>query len=597
MGPLAGEPLVGWRKVADAPDRKAPVTASHFTPTKIILALLPTSTFLVLLASLNDLELTQSLYLNVSYYLMLVGVLCWAGLYVHRGRALSWNSLWRWGRENWAGLAVAVIITAVAALSIEPGLRVLSDEANLVGTSKNLFYSKSPTFTLSGKSYYGTYFSVESVIDQRPALFPFFVSLVHAALGYSYENVFYLNLLLLPGFVFLAYHIAKSLAGETSGIVTSLFVVAHPIVLISVRSGGFDFFATFFSLLVMKCLLDFVRSRAPDDFALLWMNLCLFAGIRYESALFLPPILALLLFFRLITRETLKPYALLYSLTPAFLLPRIWLSLLRGNVPKQEPGAVTFSFENFVNNVHEYFQPLLDPTGYYPAHSALLIALGLFGVGRWFWLRPDKTSTDTKKLKASPEKRFAFFVGVWMVAQVVIVFTYVWGRAQYPSAARLVLPVDVFFSFFAAWVLTRALRRLPPLTSILVGAGVFLAELPDASDNKMMSKLTETRESAALWKYFERLNKDDILVVTKRPNQFTIMNYGAMSFEAARSDSYLFTALDRRLFQEIYVVQQIQISNSKPLPGNEYWSERALQVVYEFQNEANVLTRVSRVVH
>jgi hypothetical protein len=155
---------------------------------------------------------------------------------------------------------------------------------------------------------------------------------------------------------------------------------------------------------------------------------------------------------------------------------------------------------------------------------------------------------------------------------------------------------DIFFSFFAAWLLVRALRRWPPLVAISLMAGVLISELPHASDNKLMSQLTETRENAALWKYFERIATDDILIVGKRPNHFTIMNYGAMSFENARSDPYLFTALDRRLFREIYLIQQIEVSSGRPLPGYEYWSERELRSVFEFQNEANVLTRVSQVV-
>lgn len=569
----------------------------NWTPTKLSLALLPTGLFLVFLGSLSDLDLTQSLFLNTSYYLLLANVLCAAGLYLKRLSALSQESLVRWLQENRSGIGVAVLVTVVAALSIEPALRVLSDEANLVGISKNLFYGKSPTFTLSGKSYYGTYFNVESVIDQRPVLFPFLVSLVHTALGYSYKNVFYLNLLALPVFVLLAYRTAKSLAGETAGVVTALLVVAHPIVLISVRSGGFDFFTTFLSLLVLKSLLDFLRNKASDDFALLWVNLCLIAGIRYETALFLLPVLGLLLFFRLLKWEMLKPHAFLYAITPAFLLPRIWLSLLRGNVPPQEPGTVTFSPENFLNNAHEYFLPLLHPTGSYPAHSTVLITLGVVGVGRWFWIRPDRSNGAAKKPRPANHMRFALFVGVWMLAQVIIVFTYVWGRAQYPSAARLVIPLDVFLSFFAAWLLVRSLRRWPPLLSILLAVGVLAMELPRAADNKMMSKLTETRENAALWKFFERIPNDDILVIGKRPNHFTIMNYGAMCFESARRDPYLFTALDRRLFREIYLIQQIKLSNGDPLPGYEYWADRKLTTVFEFQNEANVLTRVSKVTH
>ena len=86
--------------------------------------------------------------------------------------------------------------------------------------------------------------------------------------GYSYENVFLFNLLLLPAFVLVSYRLAKSLGGATFGIVASLLVVAHPIILISVRSGGFDFVALVFSLLVIKSLLDHLREPSAARLAI-----------------------------------------------------------------------------------------------------------------------------------------------------------------------------------------------------------------------------------------------------------------------------------------------------------------------------------------
>src|SRR5204862_2033592 len=136
-----------------------------------------------------------------------------------------------WAKENWPGLVLAFVLTAIAVLAVHPALRILSDEANLVGTSKNLFSSRTATFTVSGKNYYDSYWDVDVAIDRRPALFPFLVSLVHVVRGYSYKNVFLFNLLLLPVFVFMTYRLAKSIAGdksgETFGIVASLLVVAH----------------------------------------------------------------------------------------------------------------------------------------------------------------------------------------------------------------------------------------------------------------------------------------------------------------------------------------------------------------------------------
>ena len=141
-----------------------------------------------------------------------------------------------------------------------------------------------------------------------------------------------------------SYRLAKAIggdeSGETFGVVASLLVVAHPITLIAVRSGGFDFVALFFSLLVIKSLLDHLREPSAARLAILWMNLCMFAEIRYESALFIVPVAALLLVFRLVNWSLLQPYAFIYSLTPAYLSPRVWQAVLRGSVPEQEPGAI-----------------------------------------------------------------------------------------------------------------------------------------------------------------------------------------------------------------------------------------------------------------
>ena len=568
------------------------MTTPSSTRGKVALVALPAALLLLFVVSVDDIQTTQQFFVNTTYYFLMATVLCWAGTYIHGARDLRWKACVAWMKENWPGIVIAVALTVVVGAAVEPALRMLSDEANLVGTSKNFFSSKSATFTVSGKNYYGSYWDVDVAIDRRPTLFPFLVSLVHSVLGYSYGNVFVFNLLLLPAFVLVSYRLCKSLGGETFGIVASLLALTHPITLICVRSGAFDFLAAFFGLLVLKSLLDYTRDQHPAKLAILWMNLCMFAEIRYESALFIPPVVVLLLLFKMLSWRTLRPYAFIYALTPAFLLPRVWQSLLRGNVPEQEPGTVTFSAGNFLRNAHEYFEPILSPSQSYPAHSAIVIALGVVGCLVWaYWLVGRIRASDWK----APHPRFAVFVAAWMAVQVFVVFTYVWGRAQYPSAARLVIPIDTFFSFAAAWIVTLSLRRWQPFVAVALALALVVIQLPVASQDRIMNRLTQTRESAATWRFFERLPDKRILIVTDRPNHFTIMNYGAMSFETAKRDPYLFTAFDRHLFQDIYVIQQLKLSTRDPLPGYEAWTDRKLDPVLEFQNDADRLVRVSRV--
>jgi len=536
---------------------------------------------------------TQKLFVHTTYFFLLVAVLCWAGTYLQAGRDLRREAIVAWVKDNWPGLALAFVVTAIALFAVEPALRILSDEADLVGTSRNLFSSRTATFTVSGKNYFDSYWDVDVAIDRRPALFPFLVSLVHVVRGYDYRNVFLFNLLVLPAFVLVSYRLAKSLGGETFGIVASLLVVAHPITLIAVRSGGFDFFAVFFSVLVLKSLLDHVRAPSAARLAILWMNLCLFAEIRYESALFVVPVVGLLLVFRLATRELLRPFAFIYALTPAYLAPRVWQAVLRGSVP-EEPGAVAISAQHFLDNTREYFKPILSPLGSYPAHAGIVIALGV--VGCVVWLVSRRRELLAPDWKAS-SLRFAAFAGAWMLVQVVVVFAYVWGRAQFPSAARLVIAIDTFFSFAAAWLLAVSLRRWRAPVAALLGVAILVIHVPVAAQHRMMNRLTQTRESATAWRFFDSLHEKRILIVTDRPDLFTIMEYGAMSFAAARQDPVIFEAFDRHLFYDIYVVQQIKLSTNSPLPGYEIWPTRKLETMLEYQNDADLLIRISRLAH
>jgi hypothetical protein len=559
-----------------------------------VLVVVTLALLVLLVVGAVEISYAQKLFVHTTYFFLLATVLCWAGTYLHAARDVRRETIVAWAKENWPGLVIALAVTLIAWLAVHPALRILSDEANLVGTSKNLFASKTATFTVSGKNYYDSYWDIDVAIDRRPALFPFLVSLVHVVCGYSYRNVFLFNLLVLPAFVLVSYRLAKSLGGETFAIVAALLVVAHPITLISVRSGGFDFFALFFALLVIKSLHDHVREPSAASLAILWMNLCMFAEIRYESALFIVPVAALLLIFRMSSWALLRPYAFIYALTPAYLSPRIWQSVVRGSVPEQEGGAIALSAGNFFNNAREYFKPVLSPLNNYPAHAGMVIALGL--VGCVLWLGSHRRQLWAPDWKAT-RSRFAAFVAAWMLLQVIVVFSYGWGRAQAPSAARLVIAVDTFFAFFAGWALTVALRRWRPFVAVLVAVGILAIHLPIAGQQRMLNRLTQTRETATAWRFFESLHEKRILIVTDRPDLFTIMDYGAMSFEAARQDPFIFEAFARHLFYDIYVVQQIKLSTGSPLAGYDLWPTRRLETMLEYQNDADVLIRISRLGH
>jgi 4-amino-4-deoxy-L-arabinose transferase-like glycosyltransferase len=430
-------------------------------------------------------------------------------------------------------------------------------------------------------------------MDRRPSLFPFLVSLVHAVRGYSYTNAFHANALLIPLLVLVAYRLAKSLGGEAFGILAGAFVMAHPITMMSARSGGFDVMAAFFALLSVKHFFDYAKEPTANRLALLWLNLCMLAHIRYEGAGFLVVSLVILFALRMVKWEQVKPYRVVYAFTPLFLLPRFWQMILKADDAEQPLNASLFGWKYVAENTRDYFGLLLHPFDFRRPHSALLLGLGLVGcvvVARSLW----KLAHQRERRVAT--ERFAVFALVWAVMMAVIYFSYSWGKPLHPASARLFVPFDALVSLLAAWVVALLCRRAPLWLPSLVAAAVVFLYVSVASEARVINELTLTREAAQIWRYFAQLHDKNIMVVTDRPGLYTVMDYGAQDLSVAKQGQDLTFELSRHLYRDMYVVQEIDLTTKKPLPDFEIWPELKKDVVLEFQNAENSTVRVARIV-
>ena len=538
-------------------------------------------------------NLMEPFFVHGTYFVLLIMVAFWASTYIIALKGTTRDTLVAWLKDNWRGLVLAAAVSLVAILAIQPALRVLADETNLLGVSKNLHFNKTADFATTGKWYYETYWNLNVTTDRRPALFPFLVSLLHSFWGYSYTNVFHLNALLIPFYVFVAYRLAKSLGGEVFGLLAGAFVVAHPITLMSARSGGFDLMAGFFALLSVKCFLDYAKEPTANRLALLWLNLCMLAHVRYEGAASIVASAVVLLALRMVKWEYVKPYLFVYLFTPLFALPRIWQTIIKAGDSEQPLNTTLFGWKHLSENTRNYFGLLLNPLDFRHPHSGLLLALGLVGcliVARSLWKLAHERERKLVK------ERFAIFAVVWVGVMMVIYLPYFWGKPLHPASARLFVPLDAFFSLMAAWLVTLLCRRAPLwLPSLVAAAAVFL-NVSVASEARFINELTLTRQAAQTWRYFEQLHDKNIMVVTDRPGLFTVMDYGAMDLSVAKQGTDLLFELSRHLYRDMYVIQEIDLTTKKPLPDFEIWPDKKKESVLEFQNAENSTVRISRMV-
>jgi 4-amino-4-deoxy-L-arabinose transferase-like glycosyltransferase len=547
----------------------------------------------LLAVTLRKRSLMEPFFVHGTYFMLLTMVAFWASTYLLALRGTSRDALVAWLKDNWRGLVLAAVVSLVAILAIQPALRVLADETNLLGVSKNLYFNKTADFATTGKWYYETYWNLNVTMDRRPALFPFLVSLIHAFRGYSYTNAFHLNAILIPLYVFVAYRLAKVLGGEAFGILAGAFVVAHPITLISARSGGFDLMAGFFALVSVKCFLDYAKEPTANRLALLWLNLCMLAHVRYEGAAAIVASALVLLALRMVKWEHVKPYLFVYAFTPLFALPRIWQTILKADDSEQPLNATLFGWKHLAENARNYFGLVLKPFEFNRAHSGLLLALGLVGclvVARSLW----KLAHERERKLV--QERFAIFAVAWVGVMMVIYLPYFWGKPLHPASARLFVPLDAFFSLMAAWVVTLLCRRVPLWLPSVVAAVVVCLYVPVASEGRFINELTLTRQAAQTWHYFEQLHDKNIMVVTDRPGLFTVMDYGSMDLSVAKQGTDLLFELSRHLYRDMYVIQEIDLTTKKPLPDFEIWPDKKMEAVLEFQNAENSTVRISRMI-
>ena len=340
-------------------------------------------------------------------------------------------------RRHWGAMVLALVLTGLAFAVSPPKFRFLADESDLAGVSMLMAkhgVASLPlmtTFRTAGVEEYVT------VVDKRPLLFPFAVSLVHLATGYRPENSFVVNLLALALVLFGTYLLAGRLWGRLLGVLAMLLVVACPALVIWSTSGGFETLNLAFVILAFIAFDDFTRQRNAATAELLIATLVILAQCRYESALF--GVLLLFAGRKLLTRDILTRLSAAALLLPVGFVPWLWQRSAVAN----EKMQVDFLFESRgIGTITQAFslESLLAHTplnaytlsGLEPFYGFSFVLFALFVVG---------ASLLIVRLRSLPAPTRSLLVAaiVCEALAFVVVSAYFWGDFSDPSTNRLSL--------------------------------------------------------------------------------------------------------------------------------------------------------------
>lgn len=112
-----------------------------------------------------------------------------------------------------------------------------------------------------------------------------------------------------------------------------------------------------------------------------------------------------------------------------------------------------------------------------------------------------------------------------------------------------------------------------------------------------MRTLLLTRETNFAFDYLAKFGHHRLLTISDRSGQYAALEYGAVDFPTARrSAGDLLREHQQRLFDEIIVFQEVEMTTNEPLEAHQLPEEFLLQVVAEHQVDGNRKWRISRVI-
>ncbi|MEI6785410.1 MAG: hypothetical protein WCQ21_31310, partial [Verrucomicrobiota bacterium] len=241
-----------------------------------------------------------------------------------------------------------------------------------------------------------------------------------------------------------------------------------------VRPVKLDIWRWLVSTLALVMCLALLYLRAPDADRLvgLCLGAVLLAQSRYESAIYVLPVAAVVLAGWWRARAVLLPWGAV--LTPLLLVPCAWHNRVLTATPRlwqlAEGQTSRFSFDylrvNLAGAVHFLFNfgNTLANSWYLSVLGVAGLAWGLWTAGRWL-----RTRTPV-----APAVLVTVLFGLGVAGNFVLVQFYYWSRLDDIVTSRFALPLTLMLALLAAAGVERLNRRWPVRRLAFLGVGVFL---------------------------------------------------------------------------------------------------------------------------
>jgi hypothetical protein len=470
------------------------------------------------------------------------------------------------GGVDWASLAVVVLGGTILIVHESFGFKIVMDEVMLAGTSMSMHLNRSVVVPMRGNNIQGAFVIIEGMMDKRQLFFPFLVSILHDVTGYRPENAFVLNGILTFIFLAMVNVAGRKLAGRMAGWLGVALFAGLPLLAQNATGGGFELLNLVMILGTLLLGARFIERRDADSFTAFCYSAMLMTQVRYESGIFLIPVVAIILLVWLREGRAQIPWPVM--LVPVLLIhcalhnrifdlrASAWQMVSKPGYTK--PFSLKYAFGppfpgNFAHAIGFFFgKPTDQPNSY------VLSGLGCIALIFFVLLAAKRLRALSRE---SPISAATILFSIGFAAQLGLMMCYFWGQFDDAIIRRLSLPTHLWMVLAIMAVLPQFPR--PAVVKTLLGIAVLglLAQgVPSMAAHAYNQEYLAGLETAWRRQFIAEHPRKDYLVIDNDSILWLAHEVSATTVDAARARrADLSFFMRTHTFSSIYVFQRFLI--------------------------------------
>ena len=511
-------------------------------------------------------------------------------------RWAEWRKAPRW--------PAALILAGTVLLLVHEtyGFKILMDEVMLLGTSMSMHFERTALVPMRGHDIVGAFKLLAGQLDKRPLFHPFLLSVLHDFTGYRPENAFVLNTLLTPVLLTLAYFTGKKIAGRSAGAIAVVLLSGLPLLAQNATGGGFELLNLVMLLGTVLLGMHALQQRDGTSLGALCLSGILLAQTRYESILFLLPVIAIVLWVWRLEHRPVLSWPIVCS--PYFLIPYALQNKVfsaRGSsweLASQPEFNQPFSPSYIPSNLQHALDFFFNTTG----EQSNSLVIGLLG----FIALPFFALWCVKVLRRlrdeSPARAALALFAFGLAAHTMLMMCYFWGRFDDPVIRRLSLPLNLLLVLAIITVAAEfSLRgRNWSILAALAGAGLLTQALPVMARHDYSFEYYVGRETNWRREFIAAHPERDYLVIDSSSiTWITHLVSSTPILQAIQHKENIVFSLRNRIFAAIYVFQRFDIDPATGRPvvqrDDDLGPDYQLETVWERRFTQLTVSRISRV--